>query len=42
MKGHLYKLELVDNPTCDGCLYYSETILHMPCYCEALAELRYC
>jgi len=40
-KGCVYKLGLVDNSGCSSCLNFSETALHIPCYCESFVELRY-
>jgi hypothetical protein len=41
LKGHLFKLGLVDSPECDRCKQASETASHVLCNCEALAALRF-
>jgi hypothetical protein len=41
LKGHLYKLRLVNNLTSNRCLEFCETALLMLCYCEALAGHMY-
>jgi len=41
LKGHLYKLGMVDNLTCSRCLKCNGATLHMLCYCKVLAELQY-
>jgi hypothetical protein len=41
LKGHLFKLRLVNSPKCDRCKWASEMASHMLCHCEALATLRF-
>jgi hypothetical protein len=41
LKGHLFKLGLVNSPECNRCKQASETTLHVLCDCEALATLRF-
>ena len=41
LKGHLFKLGLVDSPECDRCKQASETASHVLGDCEALAALRF-
>jgi hypothetical protein len=41
LKGHLFKLGLVDSPRCDRCKEASETASRVLCDCEALAILRF-
>jgi hypothetical protein len=36
LKGHLFKLGLVNSPKCDRCKEASEMALHVLCGCEAL------
>jgi hypothetical protein len=38
-KGHLFKLELTDDPTCLRCLEEIESATHILCDCEAIAYL---
>jgi hypothetical protein len=40
LKGHLFKLGLVDSPECNRCKQASETASRVLCNCEALAALR--
>jgi hypothetical protein len=42
LKGHLFKLGLTDNPTCERCLEEDESTTHILCDCEAIAYLRFC
>jgi hypothetical protein len=41
LKGHLFKLGLTDNPTCERCLEKDESVTHISCDCEAIAYLRF-
>jgi hypothetical protein len=41
LKGHLFKLRLVNSLECDRCKQALETASHVLCDCEALATLRY-
>lgn len=41
LKGHQFKLVLVNSPVCDRCRQTSETSAHVLCDCEALATLRF-
>jgi hypothetical protein len=41
LKGHLFKLGLVNSPTCERCHNIEETASHILCKCEALAEARF-
>jgi hypothetical protein len=41
LKGHLFKLRLVNSPECNRCKQASETASHVLCDCEALATLRF-
>jgi hypothetical protein len=40
LKGHLFKLGLTDDPTCERCLE-DESATHILCDCEAIAYLRF-
>jgi hypothetical protein len=40
LKGHLFKLGLVNSIECDRCKQASETASHILCDCDALATLR--
>jgi hypothetical protein len=40
LKGHLFKLWLVNSPECNRCKQAFETASHVRCDCEALATLR--
>jgi hypothetical protein len=40
-KGHLFKLGLTDNPTCERCLEKDESTTHILCDCEAIAHIRF-
>jgi hypothetical protein len=42
LKGHLFKLGLIDDPTCETCLEDNESDTHILCVCEAIAYLRFC
>jgi hypothetical protein len=39
LKGHLYKLRLTDDATCERCLEEDESATHVLCDCEAIAHL---
>jgi hypothetical protein len=41
LKGHLFKLWLVNSPECNTCKQASETASHVLCDCESLATLRF-
>jgi hypothetical protein len=41
LKGHLFKLGLTDNPTCERYLEEDESATHILCDCEAIAYLRF-
>jgi hypothetical protein len=41
LKGHLFKLGLTDDPTCERCLEEDEAATHILCDCEAIAYLRF-
>jgi hypothetical protein len=41
LKGHFFKLGLVDSPVCDRCKQASETASHVLGDCEALAAIRF-
>jgi hypothetical protein len=41
LKGHLFKLGLTDDPTCERCLQEDESVTHILCDCEAIAYLRF-
>jgi hypothetical protein len=41
LKGHLFKLGLTDDPTCERCLQEDESATHILCDCEAIAYLRF-
>jgi hypothetical protein len=40
--GHLFKMGLTDDPTCEKCLQEDESATHILCDCEAIANLRFC
>jgi hypothetical protein len=40
-KGHLFKMGLTDDPTCERCLEEDESVAHILCDCEAIANLRF-
>jgi hypothetical protein len=42
LKGHLFKLGLTDDPTCEQCLEKDESATHILCDCEVTAYLRFC
>jgi hypothetical protein len=41
LKGHLFKLGLVNSPECNRCKQASEAASHVLCDCEALTTLRF-
>jgi hypothetical protein len=41
LKGHLFKLGLTDDSTCEWCLEKDESATHNLCDCEATAYLRF-
>jgi hypothetical protein len=41
LKGHLFKMGLTDDPTCERCLEEDESATHTLCDCEAIANLRF-
>ena len=41
VKGHLFKLGLVNSPVCDGCKQEYEMASHILCHCKALVTLRF-
>jgi hypothetical protein len=41
LKGHLFKMGLTDDPTCERCLEEDESATHILCECEAIANLRF-
>jgi hypothetical protein len=41
LKGHLFKLGLTDDPTCERCLQEDESATHILCDCEVIAHLRF-
>jgi hypothetical protein len=41
LKGHLFKLGLTDDPTCERCLKEDESDTHILCDCEAIDHLRF-
>jgi hypothetical protein len=40
LKGHLFKLGLTDNPTCERCLEEDESVTHIVCDCEAIGLFK--
>jgi hypothetical protein len=40
-KGHLFKMGLTNNPTCERCLEKDESATDVLCDCEATAYLRF-
>jgi hypothetical protein len=42
LKGHLFKLGLTDDPTCERCPEDDESVTHILCDCEAIAYLSFC
>jgi hypothetical protein len=41
LKGHLFKLGLTGDPTCERCLEDDVSATHILCDCEAIACLRF-
>jgi hypothetical protein len=41
LKGHLLKLGLTDDPTCERCLEADESATHTLCDCAAIAYFRF-
>jgi hypothetical protein len=41
LKGHLFKMGLTDDQTCERCLEEDESATHIFCDCEAIANLRF-
>jgi hypothetical protein len=41
LRGHLFKLGLTVDPTCERCLEEDESATHVLCDCEAIAHLRF-
>jgi hypothetical protein len=41
LKGHLLKLGLTDDPTCERCLKEDKSATHILCDCEAVADVRF-
>jgi hypothetical protein len=41
LEGHLFKLGLTDDPTCERCLEVDESATHILCDCKAIAYLRF-
>jgi hypothetical protein len=41
LKGHLFKLGLTYDPTCERCLEEDESATHVLCDCEAIGHLRF-
>jgi hypothetical protein len=41
LKGHLFKMGLTDDPTCERCLEEEESATHTLCDCEAISHLRF-
>jgi hypothetical protein len=41
LKGHLFKMGLTDDPTCERCLEEDESATDILCDCEALANFRF-
>jgi hypothetical protein len=41
LKGHLFKLELTDDPTCERCLQEDKSATHILCDCDSTAHLRF-
>jgi hypothetical protein len=41
LTGHLFKMALTDDPTCERCLEENESATHILCDCEAIANLRF-
>jgi hypothetical protein len=41
LKGHLFKMGLMNDPTCERCIEADVSATHVLCDCEALAYLRF-
>jgi hypothetical protein len=41
LKGHLFKMGLTDDPSCERCLEEDESATHILCDCEAITNLRF-
>jgi hypothetical protein len=41
LKGHIFKLGLTDDPTCERCLEEDESTTYNQCDCEAITHLRF-
>jgi hypothetical protein len=41
LKGHIFKLELTDDPTCEWCPEKDESATHILCDCEPIACLKF-
>jgi hypothetical protein len=42
LKGHLFKMGLIDSPICERCLAKDKSATHILCDCAAIAYLRFC
>jgi hypothetical protein len=40
-KGHLFKLGLINDAICERCQEEDESDTHIPCDCEAVAQIRF-
>jgi hypothetical protein len=40
-KGQLFKLGLINDPTCERCLEADKSATHVLCDCEVIAHLRF-
>jgi hypothetical protein len=41
LKGHIFKLGLINDPICERCLEEDESTTHILCDCEAVAHIRF-
>jgi hypothetical protein len=41
IKGHLFKLGLINDPICERCLEKDESATHILCDCEAVPHIRF-
>jgi hypothetical protein len=41
LKGHLFKLGLINDPICERCLEEDGSATHILCDCEAVAHVRF-
>jgi hypothetical protein len=41
IKGHLFKLGLINDPICERCQEEEESATHNLCDCEAVAHIRF-